>query len=63
MSHLNGNSPESACEGKDKFASKPDAERVANRRRKKRSGAMRARAYRCPYCDHWHIGHDRPGKR
>lgn len=43
----------SACYGKDAFESHELAAKVAGK--KKRKGG-RVQAYRCGYCDYWHVG-------
>ena len=47
--------PSDACTGKRSYETMADAQRIARfaRRRDDKNHVM---PYRCPYCDHWHIG-------
>lgn len=43
------------CDGKDRMPNPRVARQVAARMRGRRDGA-RVQAYRCPFCEHWHVG-------
>lgn len=56
-----GNSRESACEGKQPFASAKLVREVI--RRMNRHGRRGAHSYRCRYCAAFHVGVNLAGKR
>jgi hypothetical protein len=47
------------CKGKKRFGSLAAAVAAANRPRKDRLKARGLGAYKCPFGNHWHIGHDK----
>jgi hypothetical protein len=49
---------ERQCKNKKKFLSRKDAKRSARRRF---ADYRDMHAYKCPWCDNWHVGH-KPGK-
>lgn len=61
------NTPESACIGKQPFASMADARRAARavkeRGARQRSSQRAAYPYQCRYCGKYHIGRPSPRRR
>ena len=51
-------SPRAQCDGKRKYASKPEAKHAA-RRYETYWGGGHVDVYRCPHCASYHIGHPR----
>lgn len=52
-----GNRPEAACLGKEALT-RAAANQVARETRK-----VPIKAYRCPYCAHWHVGAENKSRR
>lgn len=48
-------SKEATCDGKEAFKSAALAHNVAKRRKRSKSAGARE-AFRCPFCNQWHIG-------
>lgn len=45
------------CDGKDPLPNPRVARQVASRiRNRRRDAGARVQAYRCPFCEHWHVG-------
>jgi hypothetical protein len=51
----------STCAGKEAFASRADASRLVDRKRKAHHGFGLA-PYRCTVCGSWHVGSHKRGK-
>ena len=50
-----------ACGKKRRFPSRDAATHEAERLERE-AGGIRLVAYRCRYCDRWHVGHEHPGR-